>query len=204
MKRYLPRLHAVTNTSILELHDYADRARALALSSDVALHVRSRDKGGRELFRISVLTRDTSAETGTAIFVNDRADVARAAAADGLHLPSSGLPVKAARTVLHADQLVGRSTHSVPEAQAAAETGADYVFLGPIWRTTSHPGRPPLGPEVISEIDTIPVIAIGGVTAELATVAIQAGAYGVAAISSLWYAPDPDVAARRILLSFHL
>jgi thiamine-phosphate pyrophosphorylase len=204
VKRSLPKLHAVTTNSILEHPDYAARARALSVSSEVALHIRSRRLGGRELFQVALLMQESTAETGTAIFVNDRADVARAAEVNGLHLPASGLPVAAARRILGVDRLIGCSTHSVTEAHAARDAGADYVFLGPIWRTPSHPDRPPLGPEIISQIDGIPVIAIGGVTPKLVAAAVEAGAYGVAAITSLWHAPDPNMVARRMLLSFHL
>lgn len=204
MKRSLPKLHAVTNNSILENPDYAERARSLAVSSEVALHIRSRTLGGRELFQFALLTQESTAHTGTAVLVNDRADVARAAQLDGLHLPASGLPVAAARKVLGLDRLIGCSTHSVAEAHAARDAGADYVFLGPIWRTPSHPNQAPLGPEIISQIEGIPVIAIGGVTPRLVAAAVEAGAYGVAAITSLWHAPEPNVVARRMLLSFHL
>jgi thiamine-phosphate pyrophosphorylase len=203
VKRSLPKLHAVTDNSILELPDYAERTRALALSCEIAVHIRSRRLGGRELYRLTQLTLESTAETGSAVLVNDRADVARAAGVDGLHLPAFGLPVAAARRILGADCLIGCSTHSVTEALSARDAGADYVFLGPIWPTASHRDRAPLGPKVISDIDGIPVIAIGGVTPELAPVAIEAGAYGVAAITSLWRVPDPNVAARRMLLSFH-
>jgi thiamine-phosphate diphosphorylase len=204
VKRVLPRLHAVTNNSILVLNDYADRARALALSSDVALHIRSRTLSGKELCRLALLTRESSTEAGSAVFINDRADVACAVGADGLHLPAAGLPVEAARRILGGGEFVGCSTHSVKEAHAARDAGADYVFFGPIWKTDSHPDWEPVGPDAISEIEGIPVIAIGGVTPQLAATAIRAGAYGVAAISSLWHVHDPNVAARRMLLSFQL
>ena len=203
MKRSLPKLHAVTNNSILELPDYAKRARSLALSHDIALHIRSRRLGGRELYRLTQLTLESTAETGCAVLVNDRADIARATGVDGLHLPASGLSVTAARSIHGTDCLIGCSTHSVTEALLARDSGADYVFLGPIWPTASHPDWAPLGPDVISEIAGIPVIAIGGVTPALAPYAIEAGAHGVAAITSLWHAPDPNVAAERMLLSFH-
>jgi len=204
VKRSLPKLHAVTHNSILEHPDYAERACSLAVSSEVALHLRSRTLGGRELFQLARLMLESVADTGTAVLVNDRADVARAAELDGLHLPASGLPVAAARRILGADRLIGCSTHSVSEAHAARDAGADYVFLGPIWSTPSHPDQAPLGPEIISQIEGIPVIAIGGVTPKLVAVAVEAGAYGVAAITSLWYAGEPNAVARRMLLSFHL
>jgi thiamine-phosphate pyrophosphorylase len=103
---------------------------------------------------------------------------------------------------LAADQLVGRSTHSADEARRALDEGADYVFIGPIWSTPSHPGGPALGPGALRELHSLPVIAIGGVTPERARECRDAGAWGVAAISALWRATDPAAVARAMLLSF--
>jgi thiamine-phosphate diphosphorylase len=97
-------------------------------------------------------------------------------------------------------RLVGRSTHGAEEARAAAADGADYVFLGPIWPTPSHPGRPGIGVESIRQAVPARVIAIGGVTPERAAACIDAGAWGVAAISALWLAEDPAAAAAELLL----
>src|SRR5205814_1951713 len=137
-----------------------------------------------------------------AVIVNDRVDIARIAGCAGAHLPSSGIPISAARGVLAADQLVGRSTHSADEARRALDEGADYVFIGPIWSTPSHPGAPALGPGALRELHSLPVIAIGGVTPERARECRDAGAWGVAAISALWRAADPAAVARAMLLSF--
>ncbi len=80
--------------------------------------------------------------------------------------------------------------------------GADYVFLGPIWETSSHPGVPGLGLEAIAAARPARVIAIGGVTPARAAACLEAGAWGVAAISALWLADDPGAAAEAFLLSF--
>ncbi|UCD24846.1 MAG: thiamine phosphate synthase [Gemmatimonadota bacterium] len=202
MKRHLPQLHAVTDNSVLELTNYTDLAGALAMGKDVAVHIRSGTLGGRRLTQLAADTRAACRPHKTLVFVNDRADVALAAKADGLHLPSAGLPVHAARRLLGDDVLIGRSTHSVDEALAAVDEGVDYVFLGPIWPTRSHPDRKPLGLGVLSAVKQIPVIAIGGIEPDLVPLAIDAGAYGVAAITCLWHAPDPHAVAESMLLSF--
>ncbi len=77
------------------------------------------------------------------------------------------------------------------------------MFLGPIWETASHPGRPPLGPDSIAAAQPATVMAIGGVTPRRAAVCRDAGAYGVAAIAALWLADDPGSAASEMLLCFN-
>ncbi len=192
----LPRIHAVTDGAVLELVDLAARARSLAKADGVALHARSSLIGGRRLTELAV----TFKGTGAPVFVNDRADVATIVGARGVHLPAKGLPIAAVRGIVGGELLIGRSTHSADEARRAADQGADYVCLGPIWETASHPGRRPLGPHVIADARSIPVIAIGGVTPGRTRLCIEAGAYGVAAVSALWHDPDPGAVAREMLL----
>lgn len=196
----LPRLHAVTNDSVLALPDFLERVRAVARGPEVAVHVRGR-LPGRRLLALAEALREITAQRGAQLFVNDRADVARLAGADGVHLPADGLPVAPARD-LSGVRWVGRSAHRPDEASAAARDGADYVFLGPIWPTTSHPERRPLGPEAIAEAQLCTVVAVGGVTPDRVAACIRAGASGVAAISALWEASDPAAAADTFLLSF--
>jgi len=202
VKRRIPRLHAVTDNSILELSNFSDLALALCLGNDVALHIRSGQLGGKRLTEIARQTKVACQSHGTIVLVNDRVDVARAAGVDGIHLPSAGLPPSTARSLLGEGALIGRSTHSVDEARTAANEGVDYVFLGPIWPTRSHPDREPLGTAALSAVQQVPVIAIGGIDSARVPLAIDAGAYGVAAVSSLWHAPNPRAAAENMLLSF--
>jgi thiamine-phosphate pyrophosphorylase len=197
----IPPLHAVTDDRVLQLPDFLDRARALALGPPVALHLRGA-LPARELLRLADALRSITAATATRLMVHDRVDLARLCDADGVHLPSHGLPVATVRRFLGAGALVGRSTHAGDEARTAVADGADYAFLGPIWPTASHPDRAPLGPAVLQSAGLAPVIAIGGVTAPRAAEARAAGARGVAAIRALWDAPDPAAAARSLLLSF--
>jgi thiamine-phosphate pyrophosphorylase len=194
----VPRLHAVTNSDVIALPDLAARAAAIAAAGAVALHARAGAVDAARLIELARLLRDA----GAALLVNDRADVVRLVGAVGLHLPANGLPVAAARQLLGPEVLIGRSTHDPEEARAAHEAGADYVFLGPIWETASHPGRRPLGPSAIAAASPAKVIAIGGVTPERADECRAAGAHGVAAISALWHVRDPGSAARRMLVSF--
>ncbi len=204
MNRSLPRLHAVTNSRILGLTDFQRRATEIARSLQVALHIRTSSLEARHLTELTLATKSICSARGALVFVNDRIDVALAVAAHGIHLPGEGIPTSYVRELVGPDVWIGRSTHSVHEALAAQDEGVDYVFLGPIWPTTSHPGRPALGTGAISGARTARVIAIGGVTPERVQPAIEAGAYGVAAVSGLWFTPDGGAAVERMLLSFDL
>jgi thiamine-phosphate pyrophosphorylase len=118
--------------------------------------------------------------------------------ADGLHLPENGPPVADARIVLGEDALVGRSVHSLAAAVAAEAEGADYVVAGSVFPSPSHPGLPPAGLGYLREVCGhlwIPVLAIGGVTPANAAGCLRAGAAGVAALSPLMRAADPERAA---------
>jgi thiamine-phosphate pyrophosphorylase len=203
VKPAVSRLHAVTDQSIATLPKLESLARSLAISPSVTLHARIPHADGRLIHNLVSQFQRAAAPTGAAVFVNDRVDIARMANATGAHLPGDGLPIKPARALLTSDQLLGRSVHASDDARRALDEGADYVFLGPIWETTSHPGRRALGLGVLEGLESLPVIAIGGVTVERARQCHEAGVWGVAAISALWRSPDPAAAARAMLLSFN-
>jgi thiamine-phosphate pyrophosphorylase len=96
---------------------------------------------------------------------------------------------------------IGRSVHDPAEAAAAVEEGADFLLVGSVYPTASHPGRPAAGLELVRAAAAFgrPVVAIGGMDAERAARARDAGAYGVAAIGALWDAADPAAAAAALL-----
>jgi thiamine-phosphate pyrophosphorylase len=196
----IPPLHAVTDERVLRLPDLLERAQALALGPEVALHLRGQ-LPARALLDLADALRRITADRHACLIVHDRVDLARLCGADGVHLPSAGLPVPRVRRFLGDAALVGRSTHDSDEARLAVADGADYVFLGAIWPTPSHRERAPVGLSALRAAQPAPVIAIGGVTAPRAAQARAAGAYGVAAIRTLWDAPDPAAAARAVLLS---
>jgi len=198
--RKLPHLHAITNNEVLALPDFETRLRHVKAVPGFAVHIRSGSLGGRRLFELAD-SAQRAGPSGT-IFVNDRADVARIVGAAGLHLPSAGFSIEAARTIVGPSCWIGRSAHTADEVRRAADEGADYVFFGPVWATSSHPDTQPLGPNALAVHSTIPMIAIGGITAEKVPLCLERGAYGVAVISALWSASDVTSAARAFSLSF--
>jgi thiamine-phosphate pyrophosphorylase len=169
------------------------RAVAAAVEGGVnAVQLREKDLGTRPLARLAGALREAIAG-GALLIVNGNAEVA--AGADGLHLPEDA-PYERPE-----GRLVGRSVHSVAAAVSAAREGADYVIIGPIYETPSHPGHSPGGPKLIADVANavgVPVIAIGGVTAERAREVMTAGASGVAVVSAILGAPSPREAAAAL------
>jgi thiamine-phosphate diphosphorylase len=199
--RPLPRVHAFTDPELLASPEFGIRAAAIAAAgSAVALHARARGESGALLsaaaVRIAALARPPEA----AVFVSGRPDIAAAVGAHGVQLAGGDLAPADARRVLPTGW-VGRSVHSRKEAEVAVAEGADFLVVGNIYPTATHPGRAAMGFSLITETASFgrPVIAIGGVTPERAYEVRAAGAYGVAAISALWRAPDPAAATLAML-----
>jgi len=196
----LPRLHAITDERIARRPDLGEIARRLALGGGdrMAFHARGRALSGLEHFE---LASRLGAYAPTRLFVNDRLDVALAVGAAGVQLGRGSLTPEDARR-LNAGWWIGQSVHDVREAAAAHAGGADYLLVGPVFPTATHPDRAPLGLAQLKEIVGVglPVIAIGGVTPErIPELMAVATIYGVAAIRALWHAADPADAARRLL-----
>jgi thiamine-phosphate pyrophosphorylase len=199
--RPLPRLHALTDATVLARADLGIAAAAIAAAGPpVALHARDRTATGAALaaaaLRLVALARPPEA----AVFVNARPDVAAAVGAQGLQLGAGDLSPRDARAVFPRGW-IGRSVHSADEARAALDEGADYLLVGSIWETASHPGRPAAGLALLEATAALgrPVVAVGGITGARARTARDAGAYGVAAIRALWESADPAAAALALL-----
>lgn len=132
------------------------------------------------------------------ILINNRVDVALAVDAGGVQLGGRGPAVTAARRVGGPEWLIGRSVHSAEGALRAQKDGADFLLLGTLYATSSHPGVAGAGPGLVSEVAEqvrIPIIGIGGIDAERASEVVSAGARGVAVIGAILRAGDPERAA---------
>jgi thiamine-phosphate pyrophosphorylase len=163
---------------------------------------REKDMPDRELYRRAVDFREITAKAGVLLVINDRVDIALAVDADGVHLGQDDLPVEAARRV-GADLLIGMSTHSLGEALAARDAGADYVNVGPIFPTRTKEGIPQvLGPAAVTEIGSkvgIPFTVMGGIKEENLEEVLGRGAGKVAVVTALTEAPDVALAARSFV-----
>jgi len=175
---------------------------ALAGGAD-AVQLREKDLPARDLLELAVRLVSLCRRYGARVLINDRIDVALAARADGVHLPGNSFTAAEARHLLGPGALIGMSTHSLAQAQEAAAGGADFIVLGPIYDTPSKRpfGLPPLGLEplaVAARSISVPVLAIGGVSADRVAPLCEHGAYGIATISALLEAQDPRTAAETM------
>lgn len=141
-------------------------------------------------------------EVGALFIVNDRADIAVAAGAHGLHVGQGDMPAREARALLRPGMVLGVSTHDEDQAGAAVTDGADYVAVGSIFPTTSRVDFQLVGTDLIRRVRPavpVPLVAIGGITADNAAEVVQAGADGVAVISAICASRDPEAATRTLL-----
>lgn len=203
--RALPRLHLVTDDETLARADFPDRAReVLEMGRErVALHLRGPGTGGRKIWKLARRLKDPAASAGALLVLNDRVDVALALGARAVQLGARSLPVDDARALLGRGVLVGRSVHGVDEASDAVGAGADFLVLGTIWATPSHPGWEGGGPGLVrrtaERVAPTPVVAIGGVTPERLPEVVRAGGHGAAVLRGVWHARDPADAVTRYL-----
>jgi len=161
-----------------------------------AVQLREKDLPDSELSTLARRLRKVT-QGRSLLLVNGPLTVALDAGADGVHLPE-GEPMS-----LRPSEgfLVGRSVHSVEAARRAEAEGADYLIAGPVYETRSHPGVQPAGLALIEEIASVvgvPVLAIGGVTAERVDEVVRAGAAGVAVISAVFASPNPRAASEAL------
>lgn len=166
--------------------------------------LREKDMSAGKLLELAGQIRAVTARHGARLIINDRADVALAVGADGVHLPASGLPPEVVRALVGEGLLVGVSTHSLEEARRAGRAGADYITFGPLFYTPSKAAYgPPVGLEALGEVaklePALPILGLGGVKPGNVSEVISGGAGGVALISAVIAAEDPADAAREIL-----
>jgi len=206
----VPRIHLVTDSDILARADFVEVASALLLAGGrrIALHLRGHGGGGgtttaRRLHDLAGSLVPAAASSGALLVVNDRVDVAIATGAGGVQLGSGSL--QASDLPEGSEGLrVGRSVHDVEEARAAGD--ADWLLVGTLYPTPSHPGHPGAGPELLARIGAVtrlPRIGIGGVTPERLPELEAAGSFGVAVRGGVWDAPDAAIALQRYLSAVH-
>ncbi len=165
--------------------------------------VQLRDKDAEKgvLYRKALTFRQLTSAHNVLLVINDHADIALAVEADGVHLGQADLPLAAARNLLP-DKIIGISTHSLEQALAAEQGGADYLNIGPIFPTETKAGASQLlGPGAISEIGpqlSIPFTVMGGINRDNLPEVLAAGARQVAVVTALTQAPDIAAAVREL------
>lgn len=202
----LPRLHVLVPDPVLQDADYRARLGPVAEAGGVAtaLQLRARRTSARRLHEVAEWLMERAGGRGgegPALVVNDRVDVALAVGADGVHLREDSMPPGDARALVGPSVLLGRSVHAT-EAARAFDRQVDYLILGAVFATRSHPGRAPLDPHAVTkavESSRTPVVAVGGIDPARATSLARTGVHGVAVMSGVWQARDPARAVHRYL-----
>ena len=195
------------------LYLITDRAAASRPPADVveeclaaglrAVQLREKDLEARDLLTLADTLREATQRHGARLIVNDRADVALAASADGVQRTHSSLPVSALRGFTPPGFLVGASVHSEAEARDAAAQGADFIVFGPVYDTASKRRYGP--PQGLAALEAVtravdrPVLAVGGLTPERVPEVLAAGAAGVAVIGAIYAAARPADATKAFL-----
>ena len=186
----------------------AARGRDLAQITAQAIRggadaVQLRDKTGpvrqviEEAERLLAVTRPAAVP----LIINDRIDVAVACGADGVHVGQDDLAVSVARQILGPDRIIGKSTHTLPQALEAEREGVDYLAVGPIYPTPTKPEARSVGRALIAQVRAkvhTPFVVIGGIEEETLPEVLQAGAACVAVVRAVCGADDPEAAARTL------
>ena len=174
---------------------------AAALEGGVdMLQLRDKSASDAELIEAATAFRRLCDRHGALFWLNDRADLARRCDADGVHVGQEDTPPTAARELSGGDRLVGLSTHSPAQLDAALESGeADELSVGPVWATPTKEGRPAAGLEYVryaaSHAGDAPWFAIGGIDLGNVRDVIEAGASRIVVVRAIRDAPDPHAAA---------
>ena len=197
-------LHLVTDDAILARSDFKDLARAAMHvgGKKVALHIRGPGLEGRTIFELGQALRDDAAKAGALLLVNDRLDVVLALDLPGGHLGQRSLSPGHARQIVGPRRILGLSVHDKIEARESRDGQIDFLMVGTLFSTPSHPGAVPGGVGRLDEIASttdLPLIGIGGIRPNRVVEVMEAGAHGIAVRGAVWEAPDPVRAVESFL-----
>jgi len=199
----LPRLYAIIDPAQTRGRTVQSVLEELLTAGVKLIQYRDKRATSRELFDAASAMAPRVRGSNGIFMVNDRADVALAVDADGVHLGQDDLTIELARRILKPGKVIGCSTHNLEQVRAANQTSADYIAFGPIFGTRSKERHDPtVGIEGLRQARAEarkPLVAIGGITAENARAVIEAGADSVAVISDLVGAEDVGARAREYL-----
>ncbi len=209
MNLVFPPLYAIIDAALLKKTSELSFVEMMAESGVELLQYRNKRASSRELFEASQsisATLSRLAKPGIykpRFIVNDRADIAVLANAQGVHVGQQDLNVEEARAIVGPDVLVGVSTHSLEQLDAADKTSADYIAFGPIFPTSSKENPDPVvGLELLREArrhTRKPIVAIGGITLERAAEVFRAGADSLAVARDLIVSENPAARAQLFL-----
>jgi thiamine-phosphate pyrophosphorylase len=170
-----------------------------------ALQIREKDLSPKELLDLALGVKQLTQRYKAKLFINDRADIAVMALADGVHLTESSVSTREIKKQFP-DLLIGVSTHSIEGARSAEAQGADFITFSPIYETPSKTGYgPPQGLDMLRQVTLavgLPVLALGGITMHRVPECIEQGVFGVALISDIWDSTDIKQQSSKYIQNF--
>jgi thiamine-phosphate pyrophosphorylase len=195
-------LYLVTDRGLSRGRPTAQIVAAAVAGGVTCVQLREKSCSTREFIAEALALQGFLKSHGVPLIINDRVDIALAVGADGVHLGQSDMPLSTARAILGESKVIGISAESLRDAVAAENAGADYLGLSPIFATpTKTDAAAPLGLEGLRAIRRevrLPLVAIGGLNAGNAAAVIAGGADGLAVVSAIVAAADPEFAAREL------
>jgi thiamine-phosphate diphosphorylase len=197
-----PSLYVILDRTAARGRDLTEILESTIAGGCRMVQLREKEWPSGRLLTLAERLRARCREAHVTFVVNDRLDLALALAADGVHLGQEDLPPRVARPILRPGMLLGVSTHSVEQARTAQAAGADYVAVGAMFPTATKPDFELVGPDLVRKLRAeirVPLIGIGGLTPDNVGDVIRAGAAGVAVISAVCAADDPERATRRFV-----
>ncbi len=200
--KQIGRLHVLTDTVLQSRFSHLELARMAIKGGADTIQFRQKVGATREMIEIVRQLKQLCLDSGVTLIVDDRVDVAIATEADGVHLGQNDFPVALARKLLGESRIIGGSAASLEEAQKCLTEGADYIGFGPVYPTASKADADPVtGIKLLKqavEAIPLPIIAIGGISADNTPEAIRTGAHGIAVISAVCCQEDPEQATRAL------
>ncbi len=188
------RLYGILDLGYVAAADAVHLARRMVAGGVDILQIRAKHALAADIVSLAQQVRPITADAGVPLIINDHPFLVERAGADGAHIGQDDGPLPAARAKAGAGALVGRSTHSVEQALAARDEGADYLGFGPLFATPTKPDYAPIGLDDIArvhaEITDRPIFCIGGVKQENLAQIIAAGARRVVIVSGILQASD--------------
>jgi thiamine-phosphate pyrophosphorylase len=200
--KQIGKLHILTDIVLQDRFSHTELAQLAIRGGADTIQFRQKSESTREMIQVACDVKQVCEESGVTFIVNDRIDVAIASEADGVHLGQDDFPIPLARELLGKGCIIGGSAATLEEARKCLSDGADYVGFGPVYPTTSKDDAGPVsGISILKgvvESIPLPIIAIGGVSAENAAEVMKAGAHGIAVISAVCCQEDPEQATRAL------
>ncbi|MGQ0794178.1 MAG: thiamine phosphate synthase [Deltaproteobacteria bacterium] len=206
MKFALRGLYVITDKKLIPRERFAESVEAAIRGGAKILQIREKDTPNEEIIRLGLELLAIARRYNVPLIVNDSPWLAKEIGADGVHLGRGDAEIAEARSILGSEAIIGISCYGdIERGMNAEREGADYLAFGTPYDTPTKPGRKPTPFEVLLEAKrklTAPIFAIGGITPENARDVLEMGVDGIAAITSVFGASDPEAAARRLAALF--